>query len=101
MYFHSFRHYLCTRLHRLNLPAHVIQEFFQWSSADVSYWFPEDHTVWFKPGDVESSLDYKLFTYEVENDEVTVSDPTDVKLTVAISDVNSEIASKDEKIATL
>lgn len=67
----------------------------------VSYWFPEDHTVWFKPGDVESSLDYKLFTYEVENDEVTVSDPTDVKLTVAISDVNSEIASKDEKIATL
>lgn len=67
----------------------------------ISYWFPEDHTVWFKPGETESSLDYKLFTYTVENDEVTVSDPTDVKLTVAISDVNNEIASKDEKIATL
>ena len=37
VYFHSFRHYLCTRLHRLNLPAHVIQEFFQWSSADMLF----------------------------------------------------------------
>lgn len=34
-YFHMFRHYTCTRLHRLNLPAHVIQEFFSWSSADM------------------------------------------------------------------
>lgn len=67
----------------------------------VSYWFPEDHTVWFKPCDAESQLDYKLFTYEVVNDEVTVSEPTDVKLTVAIPDVNNEIASRDEKIATL
>ena len=28
---------MCTRLHRLNLPAHVIQEFFQWSSADMLF----------------------------------------------------------------
>ena len=35
VYFHSLRHYLCTRLHRLNLPSHVIQEFFQWQSADM------------------------------------------------------------------
>lgn len=67
----------------------------------VSYWFPEDHTAWFKPCDAESQLDYKLFTYEVVDDEVTVSEPTDVKLTVSIPDVNSEIASRDEKIATL
>lgn len=71
------------------------------SCGYVSYWFPEDHTAWFKPYDAESQLDYKLFTYEVVDDEVTVSEPTDVKLTVSIPDVNSEIASRDEKIATL
>lgn len=27
-YFHSLRHFTCTKLHRLNLPSHVIQEFF-------------------------------------------------------------------------
>lgn len=67
----------------------------------ISYWFPEEHTVWFKPCNTETVLDYKLFTYEVENDDVTVSEPTDVKLTVSVADVNTEIASKDEKIATL
>ena len=67
----------------------------------ISYWFPEEHTVWFKPCNIEAVLDYKLFTYEVENDDVTVSEPTDVKLTVSVADVNTEIASKDEKIATL
>lgn len=35
VYLHALRHYTCTRLHRLNLPSHVIQEFFQWSSADM------------------------------------------------------------------
>lgn len=35
VYLHAFRHYTCTKLHRLNLPSHVIQEFFQWSSADM------------------------------------------------------------------
>lgn len=35
VYLHAFRHYTCTKLHRLNLPSHVIQEFFAWSSADM------------------------------------------------------------------
>lgn len=34
-YFHCLRHYTCTRLHRMNLPSHVIQEFFGWSSGDM------------------------------------------------------------------
>lgn len=34
-YFHCLRHYTCTKLHRLNLPAHVIQEFFGWSSSEM------------------------------------------------------------------
>lgn len=67
----------------------------------VSYWFPEEHTVWFKSCNSETQLDYKLFTYSVEDDEVTVSEPTDVKLTVSVANVNDEIASKNEKIETL
>lgn len=34
-YFHCLRHYTCTKLHRLNLPSHVIQEFFGWSSSEM------------------------------------------------------------------
>lgn len=67
----------------------------------IFYWFPEEHTVWFKPCNTDSSLDYKLFTYEVTDDEVTVSDPQDVKLTVSVTDVNDVIAEKNEKIGAL
>lgn len=34
-YFHCLRHYTCTKLHRMNLPSHVIQEFFGWSSSEM------------------------------------------------------------------
>ena len=67
----------------------------------VSYWFPEEHTVWFKACNAPTTLDFKLFTYQVENDEVTVSEPQDVKLTVSITDVNDVVAEKNEKIGTL
>lgn len=67
----------------------------------VSYWFPEERTVWFKSDDAPTQLDYKLFTYTVENDEVIVSEPQDVKLTVSVSDINTVLAEKDEKIETL
>lgn len=67
----------------------------------ISYWFPEEHTVWFKPCNSPTMLDYKLFTYEVENDEVIVSEPQDVKLTVSVTDVNDVMAEKNEKIGAL
>jgi integrase len=34
-YFHSLRHYFCTKLARLNLPDSVIQEIIGWESADM------------------------------------------------------------------
>lgn len=34
-YFHCLRHFTCSRLHRLNLPSHVIQEFFGWASSEM------------------------------------------------------------------
>ena len=67
----------------------------------ISYWFPEEHVVWFHVDNAPTQLDYILFTYTVENDEVTVSEPQDVKLTVSVSDVNTVLAEKDEKIETL
>lgn len=68
----------------------------------ISYWFPEERTVWYCPYDRESELDYKVFTYEVsENDEVTVSEPTDAKLTVSIAEVNTAIAEKEKEIGVL
>ena len=66
----------------------------------ISYWFPEEKTVWFKP-DCVGELDYKLFTYEVSNDKVTVSEPQDVKLTVSVASFEAIIAEKDVKIAEL
>lgn len=67
----------------------------------ISYWFPEEHTVWFKPCGNELQLEYKLFTYSVEGDEVEISEPTDVALTVSVDKINEEIAEKNEKIQTL
>ena len=67
----------------------------------ISYWFPEEKTVWYKSDNAESQLDFKLFTYEVVDDEVTVSEPQDVKLTVSVTEVNEVIAEKDDKIGTL
>lgn len=34
-YFHCARHFTCTKLHRMNLPSHVIQEFFGWTSSEM------------------------------------------------------------------
>ncbi len=34
-YWHCMRHYLNTRLLKLNIPANVVQEFFGWSSSDM------------------------------------------------------------------
>ena len=67
----------------------------------ISYWFPEEKTVWYKPDNAVSQLDYKLFTYEVVDDEVTVSEPQDVKLSVSVTEMNEVIAEKDEKIGAL
>lgn len=34
-YWHSMRHYLCTKLRKYNLPSSVIQEYFGWSSSQM------------------------------------------------------------------
>ena len=74
----------------------------------VAYHFPTEKTVWAEKSGRATETDFLLFTYEVSNDEVTVSDPSDVKLCVCVSQMNAEferlnneIAQKDGTIVTL
>ena len=65
----------------------------------VSFMFPEEHVVWCEYEGRASELDYLAFTYAVENDEVSVSEPTEVKLTVSVAEINDTIASLNEALA--
>lgn len=64
-----------------------------------SFHFPVEKEVWCEYDGRETELDYLRFTYEVENDEVTVSDPEPVKLVVSPKVVNTTIAELNTKIA--
>ncbi len=64
----------------------------------VSFWFPEEHSVWCEYDNRKSDLDFLLFTYEVADDVVTVSEPVPVSLTVSISEVNKVISEKDDAL---
>ena len=71
-------------------------------NADLAFVFPEEHEAWAKSYGYESTeLDFYRFTYSVEGDKITLSEPEAVKLTVSVPDVNSTIAERDEKIASL
>lgn len=64
----------------------------------VSFLFPEEHEVWCEY-DGESELDMLKFTYSVENDEVIVSEPEKVLLTVSVKGINNTIAEYEKIIA--
>lgn len=66
-YFHMLRHYLCTRLFRLNLPQNIIQEYFGWNSVEMLKIY----------NDQEASEDFgKYFTKDgiIQGKEGTLSD---------------------------
>ena len=66
----------------------------------VAFHFPADKTVWVEKSGRESELDYVLFTYEVNGDEVSVSEPQEVKLTVSIINVNTTVENLQSEIET-
>lgn len=63
--------------------------------------FPEDHTIWCKKLGYMNELDYIMFPYTVEGDEVSLGEPQNITLTVSISDVNTKIAELNNTIASL
>jgi hypothetical protein len=65
----------------------------------IAYHFPVEKQVWVEYEGSKSELDYLLFTYEVNNDVVTVSDPLEVTLTVSIKEVNTTIANLNSEIS--
>lgn len=63
----------------------------------IPYIFTEERKIWAYDWSRESELDYYEFTYTVEDDEVSVSEPKEVKLTVeAVSEKNNIIVKLDE-----
>lgn len=63
--------------------------------------FPEDHTIWCKKWGYMNELDYIMFPYTVESDEVSLGEPQNITLTVSISQVNTKIAELNSTIASL
>lgn len=64
--------------------------------------FPEDHTIWCKKfGRCMNDLDYIMFSYTVEGNEVSLGEPQHITLTVSISQVNAKIAELNNTIASL
>lgn len=63
--------------------------------------FPEDHTIWCKKWGCMNELDYIMFPYTVEGDEVSLGEPQNITLTVSISQANTKIAELNGTIASL
>lgn len=64
----------------------------------VAYLFPEEKEVWCEY-DGNSELDYLKFTYSVQNDEVTVSEPEKVTLTISVKDINTTVSEYEKTIS--
>ena len=72
------------------------------SDMYLSEVFPEDHTIWCKKfGRYMNDLDYIMFSYTVEGNEVSLSEPQNITLTVSIYEVNTKIAELNNTIASL
>lgn len=61
---------------------------------------PANNTCWVQrwDGENDSDLDVLIFTYTIENDAVTVSDPQNGKLTVSIPTINDTVAELNSTI---
>lgn len=63
--------------------------------------FPEDHTIWCKKWGHMNELDYIMFPYTVEGDEVSLGEPQNITLTVSVSQVNTKIDELNKTVASL
>lgn len=68
--------------------------------AWLAFWFPEENVVWVEMEGRESELDYMVYVYTVEGDEVSVDDGIPAKLAVTVAQVNETIEAKDAALAS-
>lgn len=65
----------------------------------VDWLFPTINTIWVEKEDRDKETDFIKFVYEVdEDDNITLSEPEEVELTVSVAEINSTIAQKDEAL---
>lgn len=64
----------------------------------IAFMFPEAHEIWYNYGG-DKELDYYKFTYEVNGEDVTVSEPEKVTLTVSVKDINSTVSEYEKTIS--
>jgi hypothetical protein len=69
----------------------------QW--AWVAFLFPTEQEAWFEEEGRASEMDYKQAHYTVADDVVTLTDITDVKLTVSVSELNATLAARNDALA--
>lgn len=65
----------------------------------IFYHFPVEKTVWVEYDGRASEIDYMVFTYEVNGDVVTVSDPQEGHFVVSIPEINNVVSTKDLEIS--
>lgn len=64
----------------------------------IAWHFPVDKVVWVEKSGRESEMDYITFTYEATDDVITVSEPTEVTLTVSIKDLNTTVSTLTSEV---
>lgn len=64
--------------------------------------FPEEHNIWCKNfSNRMNDLDYIMFSYTVEGNEVSLGEPQNITLTVSVSQVNTKIDELNKTVASL
>lgn len=64
----------------------------------VAFMFPAEKYVLVEYDGRESELEYMKFTYAVNGDDVTISEPEKIRLAVSVANINSEISEKNDVI---
>lgn len=64
----------------------------------VAFWFPASNEAWLAVDGRGSELDYVRVTYTVVDDNVAIDSAEDVKLTVAVSEINHALEVRDDAI---
>ena len=64
----------------------------------VAFMFPAENYVLVEYDGRESELEYMKFTYAVNGDDVTISEPEKIRLAVSVANINSEISEKNDVI---
>ena len=65
----------------------------------VVYWLPEEKIVWCKTDGCKSDLDFIVFSYTIEGDNVALGEPVEKKLPISIAQIEETLDAKDKVIA--